>query len=103
MTDVLHMVKVKVDMCHNPALVVPDASPNDNTIYHLYPDGEIHYQKGGFAYLKRSVFIEEHPVRSLGNTFDEAFPIVREGDYGRYAIVTREDALEIRALMLSGK
>jgi len=38
-------------------LWMPKESPNGNTIYHLYSDGEITYQKGGWAYLQCSVQI----------------------------------------------
>ena len=45
-------------------LIQPKESPNGNTIYHLYSDGTITYQKGGFAYLQRSVFEEEYALKN---------------------------------------
>ena len=40
---------------NNPDLIKKNESPNGNIIYHLYSDGTITRQKGGWAYLKRSV------------------------------------------------
>ena len=37
-------------------LINKNESPNTNTIYHLYSDGNITYQKGGMAYRARSEF-----------------------------------------------
>ena len=90
--------------CHNPNLVKKDESPNGNTIYHIYNDGEITYQKGGWAYLQRSVFTDIGPC---GLTIPpQNFPYCkREGSYCHYgfAMVTREDAYKIRDLMLQLK
>lgn len=84
---------------HNPGLVVPTAAPNGNMIYHLYPDGEITFQKGGFAYLKRSVFTDVGPNRTFGKRFVELFPVVFDGQHGRYVIANSVDVHEVRALM----
>jgi hypothetical protein len=45
-------------------LINPKESPNGNLIYHLYSDGTITYQKGGFAYLQRSVFDEQYALKN---------------------------------------
>jgi hypothetical protein len=45
-------------------LIQPKESPNGNIIYHLYSDGTITYQKGGFAYLQRSVFEDEYALKN---------------------------------------
>jgi hypothetical protein len=81
---------------HNPNLVKPDESPNGNRIYHIYSDGEITNQKGGFAYLKRSEFTEKSPIYGLKGMI--MFPIER-GDCS-YAIVTEKDANKIREEMV---
>jgi len=73
-----------------------EKSPSENTIYHIYSDGEITYQKGGWAYLNRSEFSEKS---CLSNNFSQLeFPKKRY-DYG-YAIVTLEDAIIIRDMMI---
>jgi len=81
---------------HNPDLVQPNASPNGNWIYHIYSDGEITHQKGGFAYLMRSEFTEKSPV--LGFKGDVVFP--KQGPTHSYAIVTEEHANLIREEMI---
>ena len=93
-----------VHLCHTPDLVKKDESPNGNTIYHIHNDGEITYQKGGWAYLQRSVFTE---ACQCGITIPpQNFPYCkREGSpqhYG-YAVVTRENAYKIRNLMIQLK
>jgi len=45
-------------------LIKPKESPNGNLIYHLYSDGTITYQKGGSAYLQRSVFEDEYALKN---------------------------------------
>ena len=45
-------------------LIQPKESPNGNIIYHLYSDGAITYQKGGPAYLQRSVFHDEYALKN---------------------------------------
>ena len=42
-------------------LVIPTESPNSNLIHHLYSDGSITYQKGGWAYEQRSEFVYLYP------------------------------------------
>lgn len=81
---------------HNPDLVQPNASPNGNRIYHIYSDGEITHQKGGFAYLMRSEFSEKSPVRGFKG--DAIFP--KQGPTHSYAIVTEEHANLIREEMI---
>ena len=63
--------------CHNPKLIHPEESPNSNTIYHIYNDGEITEQKGGWAYQNRTM----RTVKcSLYRSFDiTKFPL-RAGD-----------------------
>ena len=92
---------------HNPSLVIPEESPNGNTIYHLYSDGEITYQKGGFAYLNRTEFPDESAIDNNNNNNNRLdinnFPLIRHGNnnvkYG-YLIATRENCIAIRNEML---
>jgi hypothetical protein len=85
-----------VNRCHNPSLVKPDESPNGNTIYHIYSDGEITIQKGEWAYSRR---IEFPLYYSLGLQLDrEKFPS-KTLSHG-YAIVTKHDATMIRNAMI---
>ncbi len=89
-----------ITSCHNPNLVIRDESPNANTIYHVYSDGEVSEQKGGFAYLQRTervIFPDKFP-----NKYSHIFPLKRTNDYGKtfgYAIVTLSDAIRIVNLM----
>lgn len=81
-----------VNSAHNPSLVIPEESPNENWIYHIYSDGTITHQKGGWAYRQRSEFTEKDPIYGYLSTV--IFPCQN------YAIVTRDDALQIRELMV---
>jgi hypothetical protein len=93
---------------HDPNLVKPDESPNGNTIYHLYRDGEITQQKGGYAYLQRSSFTLEYPFgrdnfvvvlgHSLKITDSLSFPC-SDSQGNKYAIVTSANAYLIRGKM----
>jgi len=81
---------------HNPSLVIPTESPNGNIIYHIYSDGEITFQKGGWAYLQRSEFTDSYSC--FKKDWTNLFPIktknVRQHVIS-YAIVTRDDAKRI--------
>jgi hypothetical protein len=84
-----------VYLYNNPDLVKYDASPNGNRITHIYSDGEITSQKGGYAYLRRSTFVDiEKVCNDIELTNDLTFPISCNGY--TYAIVTPEHAIEIR-------
>lgn len=85
-----------IDKYHNPMLVIKDAAPNGNIIYHLYADFEITYEKGGFAYLQRSRFQEKSPLYTNLN-LKLNFPIKYNGI--SYCIVTQTHALEIYNLV----
>ena len=80
---------------HNPELIKVDEQPNANTIYHIYNDGEILYQKGGWAYGNKYPFPNflVDPCK---------FPIKATNFYGNpvgYAITTLEDCIRIRNYM----
>ena len=80
---------------NNPSLVIPTESPNGNIIYHIYSNGEITYQKGGWAYQQRSEFTEKY--QSFKKNYVDIFPIKIQ-DYNNklsYAIVTISDAEKI--------
>jgi hypothetical protein len=79
-------------------LLQPQETPNSNTIYHLYCDGEITYQKGGFAYLLRTEF---SLARELYDNFRESpysFPKKNMNGYS-YAILTEKECREMRKKM----
>jgi hypothetical protein len=91
-------IKSYIDQVHNPKLVQPEESPNGNIIYHIYCDGEITSQKGGWAYLQRSEFTDSYAL-SLKKKYFDIFPIKGNGRYS-YAIVTEKDAKSIRNMMI---
>ena len=97
-------LKELIDKCHNPDLVIRDESPNGNTIYHIYSDGEITEQKGGWAYLQRSERTLHYCLYGIYIN-PTIFPKERKTDtqtFG-YAIVTYEDAKRIRDAMIKMK
>ena len=68
MIEQLNTEVIKASMMHYPegkyeaalsTLIKPKESPNSNTIYKLYSDGSITYEKGGDAYGCRTVFNSE--------------------------------------------
>jgi hypothetical protein len=78
-------------------LINPKESPNGNTIYHLYSDGQITFQKGGWAYLQRSEFTEDSPF-SAYRDLQLKFP--KEADNGNtYVILTKEECKYFRSKM----
>lgn len=96
---------------HNPSLVIPDESPNGNTVYHIYDDGKITYQKGGFAYMQRSEFIDTESIEEKNITHINGlkimltnvltFPKKINTDGPKYSIVSRENAVIIREAMIN--
>ena len=67
----------------------PNASPNGNQIYHLYSTGKITYQKGAWAYLKRSEFTHKYDIMCASRL---RFNFVKETDNGEtYAVLTKEE------------
>lgn len=77
----------------------PNASPNENQIYHFYSSGDITHQKGAWGYLKRTEFhikdfidgAEELPFCFVKKTIHEI----------TYAILTQEECLKFREEMLT--
>ena len=82
---------------HDPSLVKPLEQPNGNLIYHLYNDGEITQQKGGYAYKQRTEFTMKMPINNILDPNN--FPIT-VNDLG-YAIMTYENAVIIRDMMMA--
>lgn len=78
---------------HNPSLIIPTESPNGNIIFHLYQDGMITHQKGGWAYKQRSEFIDHEKIK--GTVPSSFFNINR-----LYAIMTDKHAQETRNAMI---
>jgi hypothetical protein len=92
----LETIAEQIKKAHNPSLVVPTESPNGNIIYHIYSDGEITSQKGGWAYLQRSEFNENY--NKCKNKYNDLFPM-KCGNY-TYAMVTRQDAIQIQKILI---
>jgi len=66
-----------------------NASPNGNHIYHLYSNGEITFQKGAWAYLKRSEFNETYGIPRAKYL---PFKFIKEAvDGTTYVILTEEE------------
>jgi hypothetical protein len=80
-----------INMSHNNSLI------SNNTIYHIYSDGEITSQKGGIDYLQRSEFTNKLSIPN-GNSLELIFP--NQGYKNTYAIVCLKDALNIRNMMV---
>ena len=79
-------------------LVNPKESPNGNIIYHLYSDGEISFQKGGWAYLQRSEFTKEY---TIGGHRELHMKFPNEVEYGRtYVVLTEEECKYFRSKMV---
>jgi hypothetical protein len=91
----LQQIRKTIGKAHNPSLVDPNESPNGNTIYHIYSDGEVTYQKGGWAYLQRSEFNMNYS--KCKNKYNDLFPL-KCGEY-TYAIVTAQDAKQIQMML----
>ena len=86
---------------HNPSLIEPTESPNANTIWKIWSDGSITYEKGGWAYGQRSVFDHMYKIYSpVTKSFQ--FPLTTNTYDGilTYAIVTKENAEMIRKQMV---
>ncbi len=86
---------------NDDTLIKSNESPNENIIYHLYDDGNITSQKGGWAYGDRSEFISVSSINIKMNLNIDKFKYKRIANnitYG-YIIVSYENARKIRAEM----
>lgn len=102
--EVLNNIYKLIANYHNPSLVKSGDAPNSNIITHIYNDGEITEQKGGFAYLKRSERTIEFSIRNISILeFDiTKYPKIKaigSRKFG-YAIVLERHAYEIRNEMM---
>lgn len=80
-------------------LVDPKESPNGNIIYHLYSDGEITSQKGGWAYLQRSEFTNGNNY-SNSNCKKFNLKLAKEDDHNRtYVVLTEDECKYFRSKM----
>lgn len=79
-------------------LLHPDESPNTNTIYKVWSDGEITYEKGGYAFGDRSLKQVSLPIVYLSNkTWLPKFPIqYRENSC---AMLTLDECRHVRGLL----
>lgn len=79
-------------------LVNPNESPNGNQIYHLYSTGEISYQKGGWAYMRRSEFMTHDKLLNytkLGLVFPK-----KAADGSTYVILKEDECTNFRLKMI---
>ena len=86
--------------CSMTGLIIPSVSPNGNPIYHLYSNGEITYQKGGWAYLQRSEFCFHQKVYNCDKLW---LKFVKSTDYFdglTYVILTEKECNEFRKRMI---
>ncbi len=74
-----------------------DASPNGNTIWHLYSDGTITFQKGAWAYGRRSEFTDSYSFNNKGIPFKF---VLEAADDTTYAILTNEECKQFREEMV---
>jgi hypothetical protein len=93
--ELFNNINENIAKYHNPNLVQKDQSPNENTIYHLYNDGSITSQKGGWAYLQRHEITIEYAVNSK---YEFDFPL--SNSYYKYAIMDFDNAKHIRNLII---
>ena len=91
-----------INQLHNPNLIKRDESPGANTIYHIYDDGEITHQKGGWAYQQRSEFTSKYSLYKKIDPNQMPMKVYAPNSnrviHG-YAIVLETDAETIRDLI----
>jgi hypothetical protein len=79
-------------------LINNNESPNGNQIYHLYSTGEISFQKGGSAYMRRSEFMTHGKLLNYKN-LNLKFP-KESADGSTYVILTEQESKNFRAKMV---
>ena len=97
----LNKIYKMLEELNNDSLVIHNESPNSNTIYHLYSDGNITYQKGGCVYGQRSEFNLKPSITIKMNLDIDKFKYIvttSTNTFG-YIIVSDVNALLIRAEM----
>ena len=91
-----------VEELNNDNLVNRKESPNGNTIYHLYSNGNITYQKGGWAYGQRSEFSLVSSIDKTMNLDIDKFKYLLSSTTNNtigYIIISEDNARLIRAEM----
>lgn len=86
------------EMCPT-GLWKPDESPNGNQMFHLYSDGEVTCQKGGWAYGQRSVFPFRSPVPGM-TKLNLDFPKKHQQVEETYVILTEKECYDFRDKMI---
>lgn len=79
-------------------LINPKESPNGNLIFHLYSNGEISFQKGGWAYMQRSEFLIQDKLTNY-RALDLKFPNEASDSFS-YVILTKEECINFRDKMI---
>ena len=79
----------------------PDESPNSNSMFHLYNDGGITYEKGGWAYGKCSVFQFSMPINKINKLKFEFLKTHGHNVNKSYVILTENECNEFRDKMIS--
>ncbi len=92
---VIQAAKAHCDENGKCSLIIPDMSPNANTIYALYSDGTITSEKGGWAYGARSIFESKsklHNIRLCNFNFGDKIA----SDGSSYVLLTAQECKEFR-------
>lgn len=76
----------------------PNEAPNANTIYKIWQDGEITYEKGGDAFGYRSLKQMCGPIVYVGKDLTPNFPI-KLGNGNSYAILTTDECFRVYDLL----
>ncbi len=100
MSVTFEQLKEFIHACNDSKLVNTELSPLENTIYHIYSDGEITEQKGSWAYGQRNERTWSYP--KFENLYQkDLFPYERKtsSEIFGYAIVTKENAEKIIEMM----
>ncbi len=76
----------------------PNEAPNANTIYKIWQDGEITYEKGGDAFGDRSLKQMCGPIVHVGKDLMPNFPIKLDNG-NSYAILTTDECFRVYDLL----
>lgn len=97
MIDIATLLSEHINKLNNINLVDKSKQPNDNIIHHLYNDGTVTRQKGGWAYKQRSM-IDLLPR----NVSDDAVFVFNErgsNEGETYVVLDLDSCLDLRKLM----
>jgi hypothetical protein len=84
----------------NPhGLLQPDEAPNTNTIYKVWNDGEITYEKGGYAFGDRSLKQLRTSITHTGSLPLPNFPQACSKNGYSYAMLTMDECYRVHALL----